>query len=90
MREKEQELQQQLKDLTKTIEGMNKLSTSLDNFPRIIEGKFNHTVQVLITGAQVFAQLNPLVEDLVKGVVNKALADYNSKLGTDSNYGGIA
>jgi TP901 family phage tail tape measure protein len=64
---------QAIESLSRFGENINKLSTSLDNFPRTVEMSVRHTVEVIHNGAQLFASLTPSVMELVEKTTENAI-----------------
>lgn len=54
-------------------ESVNKLSTSLDSFPREVSMSVKHSVEVIHNGAEVFAGLQPSIIQLVQATTSQAI-----------------
>lgn len=76
---------QAVESLSRFGENINRLSTSLDNFPRSVEMSVRHTIEVIHNGAAVFASLNEqfasLAEATVSREINKLLKNKFPELG---------
>jgi hypothetical protein len=64
---------QAFESLSRFGENINRLSSSLDNFPRTVEMSVRHTVEVIHNGAQMFAALTPSVMQLVEQTTSNAI-----------------
>lgn len=59
--------------LSRFVDGISKLTSSLDSFPRSIEMNCRHTVEVIHNGAQVFESLNSNLVSLVEATVGREI-----------------
>lgn len=64
---------QAIESLARFVDGISRLSSSLDSFPRSIEMNCRHTVEVIHNGAQVFESLNSSLVSLVEATVGREI-----------------
>jgi hypothetical protein len=78
---------QAIESFSKFGENINRLSTALDNFPRMVEMNVRHTIEVIHNGAQVFQSLNSdfikLVESTVSRELNKLMKNKFPDIGNN-------
>jgi TP901 family phage tail tape measure protein len=57
----------------KVLSNFEGLTTALNNFPRTVEHNFTGTLNVLLNGAEAFAQMNPQIEQLVMDRITSSM-----------------
>lgn len=72
-------LQNLTKELQRSVNGANGVSQTLSNIPRTVELAATHRVEVIVNGAQVLAQLQPGIEQLVITETDKAIQRFASQ-----------